>query len=752
MAKVKQKAAKKGAGGALTRGQAAKQRRKHKVVLEATSKEKNKLRSVITFTADPPPGYTFIPAGNPELTAALKEFARRGDNKIFAVTTTPHASRHELSREVHRIGFHFPTSVVAQVCAHYGIRLTSGGQVIDESTDDKLFTKVYQNGERPVEEKDQITINTEAKQTIKDLFPNIPDKDLFQIIKTAFQLGDNRVGTANEIPLVRRAQLSVVAHIRHVYTQYDHLLRKLDYNEARHMVERDTLTKLIEWRGDDDSVDETTQRAADDLLREVIVISDEEDSDTDSDDVEQLGQDHVQVEELPITAYGNGPGRPAPSMHDFYREEAAQGYRVLPRVVRRYKPTDDEIAQRDRSRYAVWDQAKRDYRSSVAQKPPRVLERIYEPEVISASRILVPLDPPAYPTRQVVHAPAPSSTTTKIEYESHRTRPPSPRTYIRDTDGTLYERIIARPREIIPESAQRHYERPPPAMLPPETRVRTRPPSPQPLTYRENRHSGNFDGDSTVLPSVEGPDGAYLSPRSHRNPSGRHSEPRDIKLTREEMGSLRDPVFIDSDNPEHSLKRRRVEEVPPLPEYRTVREPPVRHRERFFLPHPQSASTHVETRITDHQAPRQSPRPRPPAPVLDTNRYVERQPIRDTRDLSYTDAPIPKSMSGTNGFRETTIMQPRYPSRAGIELETSIHRQEFENRASVPVRRVYEPIDEPRAYDTRTGMAHNMASGEQFVQSISKESRTRYTYPAGTVVREPLEPIPRQRLLEYGYQ
>lgn len=33
----------------------------------------------------------------------------------------------------------------------------------------------------------QNTINMEARDAIKDLFPNIPEKDLNQIIKTAFQ-------------------------------------------------------------------------------------------------------------------------------------------------------------------------------------------------------------------------------------------------------------------------------------------------------------------------------------------------------------------------------------------------------------------------------------------------------------------------------------------------------------------------------------------------------------------------------------
>lgn len=451
MARVKQKTRKQvPSGGDSTRGaQVAKERNKDTVVVEATSKEHNKLRSVvrparclprdttylnhqITFRVDPPQGYTFIPAGNPELTAALKEFARRGDHKIYAVTVsippltaeseliaqnTPHAARHELSREVHRNGFHFPTSVVAQVCSHYGIRLTAGGKVIDDSKDDKLFKSVYQNGQRPKEEpKDQITINTEAKQTIKDLFPKMPDNDLFQIIKTAFQLGDNKVGTADEIPLIRRAQLSVVAHIRHVYTDYDKLLRRCPYNEARHAVEKDTLAKLIEWRGDDEVEDEATQRAADDLLREVIVISDEEDDDTDADDV-QMVQDNVRVEELPSTAYGPAISKPPSPYHNHPGEMPTRSYQVLPRVIHRYKPSDDTIAQRDRSRYAVWDQARRDYRAGIGRQPVTVLERIYEPADVAPKRVLVPLDPPTQSSTQVVYSRPPAAPMNTFDYE-----------------------------------------------------------------------------------------------------------------------------------------------------------------------------------------------------------------------------------------------------------------------------------------------------------------------------------------------
>lgn len=106
MARVKpQKLARQNGGSGPTRGaQAAKDRRRQKVVVESDSKG-NKLRSVvsrraarmtarglayrrnqISFRAEPPAGYTFIPAGNPQLTAALKDFSRRDNRKIHQVS------------------------------------------------------------------------------------------------------------------------------------------------------------------------------------------------------------------------------------------------------------------------------------------------------------------------------------------------------------------------------------------------------------------------------------------------------------------------------------------------------------------------------------------------------------------------------------------------------------------------------------------------------------------------------------------
>ncbi|MCJ1412307.1 hypothetical protein MMC19_006401 [Ptychographa xylographoides] len=118
----------------------------------------------------------------------------------------------------------------------------------------------------------QATIDTQAREAIKDLFPNIPPKDLHDIVTHAFEVGKSRVGTASELSLPRRVQLAVVAHIRHTYTDYDKLLKQIPYQAARALIEQPSLDKLAQWRGDD----EDEPDAMEEILREVIVIDDDD--------------------------------------------------------------------------------------------------------------------------------------------------------------------------------------------------------------------------------------------------------------------------------------------------------------------------------------------------------------------------------------------------------------------------------------------------------------------------------------------
>jgi hypothetical protein len=635
----------------------------------------------LSFHTEPPQGYTFIPAGNPQLTAALKEFAKRGNHKIFSVSvcqckhqthrsanlsqTTPHASRHELSREVHRVGYHFPTFVVAQVCNHYGIRLTRTGHVIDEKQNDS-FMKVYQKGQLVLDAeipKDQVTVNTEAKETIKDLFPNIPDNDLFQIIKTAFQLGDGKVGTAEDVPLTRRASLSVVAHIRHVYTRYDKLLRRMPYNNARHEVEAETLTKLVEWRGDGSA----ESGAINDVLDDVIVISDEEKSDGEADDNHSVHQNEVRVEELDHNTYWPAAARPLSPLR--VADEPTQGYRFLPHASYRYQP--EEIAVRERNRAARWEQARQDYRSTLSQAGPsyqRVMVR--EPSPV---RHLIPLDPPqgrvlereylgpsrSGPVEVGLHPEAEASTST-ASYSTATgssgttniiqviSRPESPRY---PAPQTRYERIDDAVPQVRYEPIDDDYQPPRPAYhhdLRPLT----------PITVNARRRSASPDGDRTIVQSIEGPNGAYSPSMIRHNDSARRQN--------------------------HQVSA--IQSYRDRQDYQSGRSSPVDARPRNPFGQTQHSRTASGQYIQDQPMQRTGSR----REVMDAQPAPQRIMVTDSETIYSSDREHPYSR--TNPFQD----RPLEPITIRRE---PISQHQYDNLRTVhtatPPRRILEPIGDP---------------------------------------------------------
>lgn len=243
------------------------------------------------------------------------------------------------------------------------------------------------------EQKDQITINTEARDTIKDLFPNIPDNDVNQIIKTAFQKGQGKVGTAVELSLIRRAQLAVVAHIRHVYTFYDKLLRQTHYRDARNVVEKPTLRKLVEWRGDD----ENGKQVLEDVFREVVVISDDEDisededNDTTHNDLRDVSveivssntkADHFNLD--PLVLEESTFDRVAEHYHPSDGKRLSGTQRIAP-LVRKERILDkDKANRRGFSRYQAWNKAREEYRANPEERPAP----IEQPFTYSAPEVL----------------------------------------------------------------------------------------------------------------------------------------------------------------------------------------------------------------------------------------------------------------------------------------------------------------------------------------------------------------------------
>ncbi|RMZ85361.1 hypothetical protein DV737_g825, partial [Chaetothyriales sp. CBS 132003] len=641
----------------------AKQRRKQKVVLESNSHHgQNADRCVLSFTADPPHGYTFIPAGNPQLTNALKEEAARSDAKIMSVSTTPHASRHELSRVVHRVGYHFPSEVVSRVCAMYGIRLDSRGRLIKEKgQNDDMFMRVYQNGELVLNEnvRSQTDINTEAKEIIQDLFPKIPDKDLFQIIKTAFQLGDGKVGTADEIPLVRRAQLSVVAHIRHVYTDYDKRIKWMPYNEARHAVEADTLKKLVEWAGDDDSQSENKKRAVQDIFREVIVLSDDEASDSEGDDADQIVHNDLRVEELPTNAYAPAPLRPMSPRRPSPVEEVVQGYRIVEAPLYRYPAREIDYAAQDRDRYVRWEQARRQYRTLPVEPSP-VYEQVYEP---LPQRKLIPLDPPSARILEREYLGPVEDRDRRVDnYQA-----PQPR----------YERAIADSGYSTPPLRPQFHKNSPIVY----SRPSSRPMTPVKAQYRVPRRTPSLDnGDGPVLPSIEGaPHGAY-SPSSSRQ--------QYTKTWPEAYSRREDRIDHLSGGIDQPSRYRRLEDAG------IQRDPGLQRREidpRERSPQ-RSQMPRIERRIIEVEPPQSVPF------TLD-GRY------RDTREVEYATPRrilIPEPTSRSGSARNETLYDGAAPSYTRIlEPLPSQPREHIIRRVVYPedAQPAVEPLHPLRGYE-----------------------------------------------------
>lgn len=115
--------------------------------------------------------------------------------------------------------------------------------------------------------------------------------------------GEGRYGKplvgVSDLPLYRRVQLAVLAHIRHVHTRYDQILREVEWKVARKAVEKQCLDILVKWRGDE----ETGRDQLGDILREVVVISDaDDDSDSEESEDEDESSDADSVLEVSAAA------------------------------------------------------------------------------------------------------------------------------------------------------------------------------------------------------------------------------------------------------------------------------------------------------------------------------------------------------------------------------------------------------------------------------------------------------------------
>lgn len=104
----------------------------------------------------------------------------------------------ELSKLVHRVGYHFSKSVVQRACKSLHVVLNSHGRVInsnwtflqEDPSDQSLHlskTKPrLRADERHTGPNAQALLDRLAEHAILDLFPNIPRKDMEKVVARAF--------------------------------------------------------------------------------------------------------------------------------------------------------------------------------------------------------------------------------------------------------------------------------------------------------------------------------------------------------------------------------------------------------------------------------------------------------------------------------------------------------------------------------------------------------------------------------------
>ncbi|RGP64114.1 hypothetical protein FLONG3_9660 [Fusarium longipes] len=278
--------------------------------------KKKKLEFQITTKKTPPPGFEFVPAGNPELTTACKELSREKDAMIFIVSSIEH------------------------------------------------MLPATRDAPEPIP-KSQEEYDAQVDAALRDLFPRIPNTDRQMIIEHAFRRDPmnksekEKVGFSEDITLARRVQLAVLAHIRHTHTRYDTLLRETSWQNARKVVENLCLDTLVKWRGDEES----GRDQLDEILREVVVISDSEgeesgnESDSSIEEVVYQPTNHISNRPVQHISGQAGPGhRQSPRLSLGAKGPVTPKAKGKVKKAKR-KTSAEKKGQRGFKRYQAWQDA-----------------------------------------------------------------------------------------------------------------------------------------------------------------------------------------------------------------------------------------------------------------------------------------------------------------------------------------------------------------------------------------------------------
>ena len=142
-----------------------------------------------------PKGYTFIPKGDVYITKNCRKKTHEAKKTLLVV----------VDKKSRPMGLRCPTNIYNAVLS------------LNKAT-------AVQRAEA-VQKRDAAIVEDFEEATVK-LFPTIPKAEIQQVLKHSLKKHSRRVGRTNKVALQDRVKLAVRAHIRHVHTDYDKLLKQ----------------------------------------------------------------------------------------------------------------------------------------------------------------------------------------------------------------------------------------------------------------------------------------------------------------------------------------------------------------------------------------------------------------------------------------------------------------------------------------------------------------------------------------------
>ncbi|KAH6627570.1 hypothetical protein F5144DRAFT_576273 [Chaetomium tenue] len=141
-----------------------------------------------------PKGYRFVPKGNVYITKNCRKKTHEAERTLYVV--------------VNKKGK--PTGLRCPAYIHNAVMSENKATAAQRAA--------------AVQKRDAV-IEDNFEETIMKLFPKIPKTEVPQILKHSLKKHSRRVGRTGTVALQDRVKLAVRAHIRHVHTEYDELLK-----------------------------------------------------------------------------------------------------------------------------------------------------------------------------------------------------------------------------------------------------------------------------------------------------------------------------------------------------------------------------------------------------------------------------------------------------------------------------------------------------------------------------------------------